>query len=55
MTIMQARTKRLNLNVKEETYKEIKNVAYKVGRKPGNLARYILEKWADDRDRNQNY
>jgi len=53
MTIMQECIKRLNLNIRNETYEQIKKVAHKEGRKPGNLARFILEKWANDRNQNQ--
>jgi hypothetical protein len=47
MTIMQECQKNLNLNIKEETFEEIKKAAHKQGRKPGNLARLILEKWVE--------
>jgi len=48
MSIMQECIKNLNLNLKEETYEEIYKVAQKKNRKPGNLARLILEKWAKE-------
>jgi hypothetical protein len=46
MSIMRECTKNLNLHVKEETYDVIQKAALKEGRKPGNLARMILERWA---------
>ena len=55
MTIMQECKKNLNLNIKEETYEEISRTAIKEGRKPGNLARLILEKWAKDNRRTEWY
>jgi hypothetical protein len=46
MSIMIECKKNLNLNLKEETYKTIYDVAKMKGRKPGNFARLILENWA---------
>lgn len=49
MPLMKRFTKRLNLNVSPHAYEKIREVANKEGRKTGNLARLILEKWAKDR------
>ena len=48
MSIMQECQKNLNLNIKKATFEEIKKAAHKQGRKPGNLARWILEKWVEE-------
>ena len=48
MSIMKEYKKNLNLHIREETYEEICRAALKEGRKPGNLARLILEKWAKE-------
>ena len=53
MSIMQECIKRLNLNIKEQTFSEIQKEAKRVGRKPGNLARLILEKWEKENIRNE--
>ena len=50
---MQECKKNLNLNIKEETYEEICRTALKEGRKPGNFARLILEKWVKDNRRTE--
>jgi hypothetical protein len=47
MEIMKQCTKRLNLNIKPTTYRFIAKVASHENRKPGNLARLILDKWVD--------
>jgi hypothetical protein len=49
MKIMQICTKRLNLNLSQRTYDVIRKVALKDGRKPGSLARKILDEWANER------
>jgi hypothetical protein len=51
MSIMEECKKNLNLHIREETYEEIYRAALKEGRKPGNLARLILEKWAKENKR----
>ena len=38
--------KRLNVNICPETYSKIQRVATMEGRKPGNKARQILDRWA---------
>ena len=48
MSIMHECQKNLNLNIKKATFEEIKKAANKQGRKPGNLARIILEKWVEE-------
>ena len=48
MKIMNECIKRLNLNIRQKTYEIIKNAAQKQGRKPGNLARLILEQWTEN-------
>jgi hypothetical protein len=52
MSIMEECNKNLNLHIKEETYEEICRAAFKEGRKPGNLARMILEVWAKNQKKN---
>jgi len=49
MQLMKQFNKRLNLNISPKTYEKIKKVANKEGRKTGNLARQILERWAKNR------
>ena len=39
-------TKRLNVNICSKTYGKLQKVATMEGRKPGNKARQILNKWA---------
>lgn len=41
-------TKRLNLSLSKKTFDEIQRAAKKEGRKAGNMARHILDKWAKD-------
>ena len=48
MRIMRICTRRLNLNLSPKTYEEIQKIAKKEGRKAGNMARHILDKWAND-------
>lgn len=52
MSIMSECKKNLNLHIKEETYDVIQRSALKEGRKPGNLARKILEGWAEENRQN---
>ena len=55
MKIMQICTKRLNINLSPRTYNAIEKLAVENGRKPGNLARRILDDWAKkEKLRNQN-
>ena len=49
MPLMKRFTKRLNLNISPQAYEKIRQVANKQGRKTGNMAREILERWAKDR------
>jgi hypothetical protein len=49
MAFMNEYTKRLNINVKPDTYKKLKKMAYEEGRKAGNMARRILEAWANEK------
>jgi hypothetical protein len=49
MPLMKRFTKRLNLNISPQAYEKIRQVANKEGRKTGNMARQILEKWALNR------
>ena len=50
MKIMQICTRRLNLNLSPQTYNVIEKFAVKDGRKPGSLARRILEKWVKEKE-----
>lgn len=54
MKIMQICTKRVNLNLSPRTYDVIERVAVEDGRKPGSLARRILEKWAKEKEVDMN-
>lgn len=46
MKFMEQYTKRLNLNVQQTTYDIIEETGISQGRKAGNMARIILDKWA---------
>ena len=48
MKIMQICTRRLNLNLSPRTYDVIEELAVEDGRKPGSLARRILDEWAKE-------
>jgi hypothetical protein len=54
MNLMEKCTERLNLNVSPATFNRLKKVAYDQGRKTGNLARYILDQWANNRQDGRN-
>ena len=41
-------TRRLNLNISPQTYAKIEKEAIKEGRKAGNYARRLLDRWAKD-------
>jgi hypothetical protein len=45
MKILKVCTKRLNLNISPVTFDAIEEIANEDGRKPGNLARIILDDW----------
>jgi len=49
MSLMRRFNRRLNLNISPQAYEKIRELATKEGRKTGNLARQILEKWAKSR------
>lgn len=49
MNLLEKCTERLNLNVSPSTFNRLSKVAYDQGRKTGNLARYILDQWANNR------
>jgi len=46
MNFTQQYSKRLNVNICPETYGKIKQFATMEGRKVGNMARQILDRWA---------
>jgi hypothetical protein len=45
MKITQICNRRLNLNLSQSTFDAIEKIAIKDGRKPGSLARRILDEW----------
>ena len=55
MKIMQICTRRLNLNLSQRTYDVIEKLAVEDGRKPGSLARRILDEWAKENKAIPNY
>jgi hypothetical protein len=48
MKLMNICTKRLNLSLSPKTYNVIERLAIKDGRKPGSMARRILDEWAKE-------
>ncbi len=53
MKIMQICTRRLNLNLSPRTYDVIEKFAVADCRKPGSLARKILDEWAKEKNLKQ--
>lgn len=53
MKLMELNTERLNLNIPKITLEVIKEKAFENGFKPGQMARFILNEWADKK-RNDN-
>ena len=49
MEIMKICTKRLSLSLCPKTYAVLRKTAFEEERKPGSLARLILDKWAKEK------
>jgi hypothetical protein len=50
MKITKIFTKKLNLSLRPKTYNLIEKLAVEDGRKPGSLARRILDEWAKEKE-----
>lgn len=46
-------TRRLSLNISPQTYAKIEKEAIKEGRKTGNFARRLLDRWAENNKANK--
>ena len=55
MQLMEQYTERLNLYISPETFMVIEQVAATEGRKTGNYARLILDRWAKRKRDQTNY
>ena len=55
MNFSEQYTERLNLNISPCTYKKIKEEAESEGRKVGNMARIILDRYAMSQKDNEKY
>jgi len=53
MKIMQICTRKLNLNLSPSTFDAIEKTAIEDGRKPGSLARRILDEWVEAKKDNK--